>query len=89
MQASSENSKQLFFFVRYDLFRDQFKPLYLRLVQASQEMIALADVLTQLNVSLPMSQHFTADEIKACVLRMSQDVTSIMYDADMEQILIV
>ncbi|KAJ3416784.1 MCM DNA helicase complex subunit [Chytridiales sp. JEL 0842] len=74
---------------RYDFFREQFKPLFLRLTQASQDSIAISDIVTQLNASLPMSKHFDASEVIAAIKRMSQDVTSIMYDSESEHLIIV
>ncbi|KAJ3210439.1 MCM DNA helicase complex subunit [Dinochytrium kinnereticum] len=75
---------------RYTFFKEvAFPPINMQLRTTDELTIAMADLLTQMNSALPMSKHFTADEVVAAVKRLTSEETSFMYDEELAQLILV
>ncbi|KAI8606861.1 hypothetical protein BC830DRAFT_1087461 [Chytriomyces sp. MP71] len=48
---------------RYDLFVSKMRPLYAQYRNNYTDTVAMVDLLTAINVLLPMSKHFSFDEL--------------------------
>ncbi|KAJ3113873.1 MCM DNA helicase complex subunit [Phlyctochytrium bullatum] len=75
---------------RYTLFKERcLPPLNTEWRTNYVQMVAVADILTAMNGNLPMSMHFTAEELVAALKRLTGEETSFMLDEEMMQLILV
>ncbi|KAJ3083641.1 MCM DNA helicase complex subunit [Rhizoclosmatium hyalinum] len=86
--AMEDNTSQLSE-ERYQFFVSRMRPLYARYRQEYTDQVAMADLLTSLNGSLPMSQHFELSELQRCVERICERENNFMYEKDTETVLLI
>ncbi|KAJ3130625.1 MCM DNA helicase complex subunit [Physocladia obscura] len=75
--------------VRYQTFVDKMRPLYGQYRNNYQDQVAMADLLTDINKLLPMSQHFSFIELQKCVEKICELENNFMYEKDTETILLI
>ncbi|KAI8847033.1 MCM2/3/5 family-domain-containing protein [Chytridium lagenaria] len=57
--------------------------------ESDQQTVAIADLVTAMNATLPMSRHFVAEEVIAAVKRLTVEETSFMYEEETAQLILV
>ncbi|KAJ3327244.1 MCM DNA helicase complex subunit [Blyttiomyces sp. JEL0837] len=74
---------------RYQRFLSLFRPIQTNLRMNHESMIAIPDLVQQMNSQLGMSSHFTVDEMLAAVRRLTVEETNFMYDGEIEALLLI
>jgi hypothetical protein len=64
-----------------------FKPLYVKLVNDSEDSIFIGALIQLVNAQLPMSQHYSLEEVKMAIMRLAAAETQFMYDSEGETLL--
>ncbi|KAJ3076017.1 MCM DNA helicase complex subunit [Podochytrium sp. JEL0797] len=74
---------------RYDLFVSRMRTMYAHYRQNYIDMVPMADLLTDLNQRLGMSEHFEIDELRLCVDRICERENNFMYEKATETVLLI